>query len=279
MNRLWEYGLITVSILAIVMGIYFFKFPNNFAFGGVTGFSTVISAVTRWSASQFTFIANMVLLVLGFLFVGKGFGVKTVYASLLMSVSLAFLENIYPMTAPLTEEPLLELMFAIFLPGVGSAVLFNMGASSGGTDILAMILKKYTSFHISTVLFLVDLLPVIMAFFVFGATVGLFSALGLMAKTLVIDGVIENINQCKCFNIVCDEPDPICDFIINELKRSATVYHAQGAFTHNKKTVIMATMKRSQAVRLRNYIRAVEPNAFILISNSSEIIGKGFLTN
>lgn len=279
MNRLWEYGLITVSILAIVMGIYFFKFPNNFAFGGVTGFSTVISAVTRWSASQFTFIANMVLLVLGFLFVGKGFGVKTVYASLLMSVSLAFLENIYPMTAPLTEEPLLELMFAIFLPGVGSAVLFNMGASRGGTDILAMILKKYTSFHISTVLFLVDLLPVIMAFFVFGATVGLFSALGLMAKTLVIDGVIENINQCKCFNIVCDEPDPICDFIINELKRSATVYHAQGAFTHNKKTVIMATMKRSQAVRLRNYIRAVEPNAFILISNSSEIIGKGFLTN
>lgn len=279
MNALWEYGLITASILVIVIGIYFFKFPNNFAFGGVTGFSTVISAMTRWSATQFTFIANMVLLVLGFLFVGKGFGIKTVYASILMSVSLALLEKIYPMSGPLTSEPLLELAFAIFLPGVGSAVLFNIGASSGGTDIIALILKKYTSFHIGTVLLLVDILPVVMAFLVFGATVGLFSTLGLMAKTFVIDGVIENINQCKCFNIVCDSPDPICDFIINQLKRSATVYQAQGAFTHNQKTVVMATMKRSQAVRLRNYIRSVEPTAFILISNSSEIIGKGFLTN
>ena len=100
-----------------------------------------------------------------------------------------------------------------------------------------------------------------------------------MAKSLVIDGVIENINLCKCFNIICDDPDPICDFIIRELNRSATVYKAQGAFSHHSKTVIMTTMKRSQAVHLRNYIKKVEPNAFILISNSSEIIGKGFLSN
>ena len=91
--------------------------------------------------------------------------------------------------------------------------------------------------------------------------------------------VIENINLCKCFNIICDDPKPICDFIINGLNRSATVYHAEGAFTHHDKTVIMTTMKRSQALKLRNYIKRVEPTAFMLISNSSEIIGKGFLAN
>lgn len=278
-NHLWEYGLITGSIWIVVVGIYFFKFPNNFAFGGVTGFATVFNSMTHWSATQFTFFVNMGLLVIGFFFIGRDFGLKTIYASVLMSVSLGVLERLFPMQGPMTEEPLLELMFAIFLPAIGSAVLFNIGASSGGTDIIAMILKKYTSFNIGTVLLLVDMFAVIMAFFVFGPTTGLFSSLGLLAKSLLIDGVIENINLCKCFNIVCDDPDPICDYIINGLNRSATVYHAQGAFTHHKKTVIMTTMRRSQAVKLRNYIRSVEPTAFILISNSSEIIGKGFLTN
>lgn len=278
-RSVWEYGMITFSILIMVVGVYFFKFPNHFAFGGVTGFSTVVSEMTKWSASQFTFIANMVLLVMGFVFLGRSFGIRTVYASILMSVALSALEKLVPLKGPLTTEPLLELVFAVFLPAVGSAILFNIGASSGGTDIIAMVLKKYTSFNIGTVLLFVDLFSVVMSFFIFGPATGLFSSLGLMAKSLMIDDVIESMNQCKCFNIICDRPDPICRYIIDELHRSATVYQAQGAFSHHNKTVIMTTMKRGQALKLRNYIRSVEPTAFMLISNSSEIIGKGFLTN
>ncbi len=278
-NAAWEYGLISLSILVVAIGVYFFKFPNHFAFGGVTGFSAVVSEITRLSASQFTFVANMVLLVMGFLFLGREFGIRTVYASVLLSVLLEVFEVLFPMTEPLTDEPLLELIFAIFLPGAGAAVLFNIGASSGGTDIIAMILKKHTSMNIGAVQFMVDLITVVLSFFVFDPTTGLFSMLGLMAKSLVVDGVIENINQCKCFNIICDDPEPICDYIINTLHHSATVYRAEGAFTHHEKTVIMATMRRGEAMRLRNFIRQTEPSAFILISNSSEIIGKGFLTN
>lgn len=279
MHTLAEYALITASIMLMVVGVYFFKFPNHFAFGGVTGFSTVISAMTRWSASDFTTIINMALLVLGFLFLGKSFGVKTVYASIVMSVGLSVLERMCPLDRPLTTEPLLELMFAIFLPAISSAILFNIGASSGGTDIIAMILKKHTSLNIGTVLMLVDIASVAASFFVFGPETGLFSTIGLAAKSLVIDDVIENINLCKCFNIICDNPDPICDYIINTLHRSATIYQAQGAFTHHNKTVIMTTMSRGQALKLRGFIRQVEPHAFMLISNSSEIVGKGFLAN
>lgn len=277
-RKIMEYGLITASIWIMVVGIYFFKFPNHFSFGGVTGFSPVVSSLTGWSASNFTFCVNTGLLVLGFLFLGKDVGVKTVYASMLMSISLSALEYIYPLTEPLTEQPLLELIFAIFCPGIGSAVLFNINASSGGTDIIAMILHRHTSMNIGTALLVVDITSVVLAFFVFGPTTGLFSLLGLLAKSFVIDGVIENMNLCKCFNIICDNPDPICEFIIHDLNRSATIYQAQGAFSHHSKTVVMTTMKRGQAVRLRNYIKRTEPTAFILISNSSEIIGKGFLT-
>ncbi len=275
----FKYAMITVSTLIMVVGTYFFKFPNNFAFGGVTGFATIVNALTPLSAGDFTFVANMVLLIIGFLFLGKNAGIMTVYSSVLMSVALSGMERIWPMAGPLTEEPLLELVFAVFLSGVGSSLLFNIGASSGGTDIIAMILKKYTSLDIGSVLFLVDAAAIVMAFFLFGPTTGLFSALGLLCKSLVIDTVIESINQCKCFNIICDEPEPICQFIIHELGRDATVYEAVGAFTKKQKTVIMTTMKRGQALRLRNFIKKQEPSAFILISNSSEIIGKGFLTN
>ncbi len=274
-----EYAVITASMLLMVVGTYFFKFPNNFSFGGVTGFSTVVSALTGWSASDFTSIVNIALLVLGFIFLGRGFGFKTVYASLVMSAGLWVFERIYPLNHTITSQPLLELIFAIFLPALGSAVLFNIGASSGGTDIIAMILKKHTSWNIGTVLMFVDVAAVASSFFVFGAETGMFSLVGLAAKSLVIDDVIENINLCKCFNIVCDHPDPICNYIINDLNRSATVYTAQGAFSHHSKTVIMTTMHRGQALKLRNYIRRTEPTAFILISNSSEIIGKGFLSH
>ena len=274
---LTEYGIITLSIWIMVIGVYFFKFPNHFAFGGITGFSIVVSELTHWSASDFTSIVNTLLLVVGFIFLGRGFGFKTFYATMVMSLSLSFLERVCPMSR-LTDEPILELMFAVFLPAVGTAILFNIGASSGGTDILAMILKKHTSLNIGTVLMLVDIAAVASSFFIFGPETGLFSTIGLAAKSLVIDDVIENMNLCKCFNIICDNPEPICDYIINTLNRSATVYRAQGAFSHHEKTVIMTTMKRAQALKLRNYIRQVEPTAFMLISNSSEIIGKGFLT-
>ena len=166
--------------------------------------------------------------------------------------------------------------FAIALPAVGAALLFSVGASGGGTDVIAMILKKYSSFNIGMALFIVDLFMVVSAFFVFDTQTGLFSFTGLMAKSLVIDGVIENINLCKYFTIVCDDPQPICDFIMKNLNRSATVYKAEGAYAHRPKTVILTVMKRSQAVQLRNFVRRHEPGAFITITNSSEIIGKGF---
>lgn len=246
-----EYAILTLATLVMSAGTYLFKFPNNFSFGGVTGLAVVLSAVSPLSAGTYNFIINMALLVLGFLFLGKGFGVKTVYISVLMSVALSAAEKLFPMSGPLTDQPVLELIFAIAIPGISSAIMFNMGASSGGTDIVAMILKKYTSMNIGTALLAVDLL-------------------------IVIDTAIENINLCKYFTIVCKDPTPICDFIHTELGRSATLFTAEGTYSGQEEYIVLTVMKRSQAVQLRNYIKKVQPQAFMMITNSSEIIGKGF---
>ena len=271
-----EYGLITLAAALLVVGVYFFKFPNNFSFGGVTGMAVVLSAVTPFSTGTINFVINMALLVLGFASLGREFGLKTVYVSVLISVGLSGLEKLFPLHAPLTSEPVLDLIFAIVLPALSSAILFNIGASGGGTDIVAVLLQKHSTVNIGTALFLVDLSITAAAFFIFDIQTGMFSFCGLMAKSLVIDSAIENINLCKYFTIVCDDPDPICEFIHVNLDRSATIFQAEGTFTHHPKYVILTVMKRGQAVQLRNFIRQIEPHAFLMITNSSEIIGKGF---
>lgn len=275
-NILKEYTALTLATCVMNIGIYVFKFPNNFSFGGVSGLSVVLSSAFGVSASGCNLVINMLLILLGFLFLGRTFGIKTVYVSVLSSVGLSLMERFFPMNAPVTDQPMLELIFAILLPALASAVLFNMEASGGGTDILAMILKKYSSVDIGVGLFVVDLAVTVSAFFVFGIETGLYSCCGLMAKSLVIDGVIENINLCKFFTIVTDTPELICDFIQVELNRSATISSAEGAYTGKHKYIVLTVVNRHQAVLLRNFIKKESPKSFLMITNSSEIIGKGF---
>ena len=271
-----EYLLITFGTLLLIAGNYIFKFPNHFTFGGVSGIATLLNGITGWSTSTVNLILNIALLVVSFFTLGKDFGMKSVYASLLFSFGISACDIIYPMEKPLTNEPVLELFFAILVPAFGSAILFNLNASSGGTDIIALIVKKYYKTELGTALFLADSVIVVSTFFVYGIETGLYSVIGLIAKSLVIDLVIENINRSKYFTIICDDPEPILDYIKNDLNRSATVYNAQGAYSGDRKTVILTVTKRSQAIDLRNYIKKVEPRCFITITTTSEIIGKGF---
>lgn len=275
-TKLKSFSLLTGSILLMAIGTYFFKFSNNFTFGGITGLAVVVAKTGIMTASDFTFVTNMLLLLLGFLVFGKGFGFMTAYCSALLSVTLSLLERTFPMTHPLTDQPMLELIFAIALPAIASAILFNIGASSGGTDIIAMIVKKYTSFNIGNALLASDIIVTIFGFFIFDLKTGLYSVLGLAVRSVMIDNVIESLNLSKYFNVVCKHPEPICDFIVKELNRSATTLQGTGAFSGQDRYIILTALNRVQAVKLRNFIKKQEPDAFILISNTSEIIGKGF---
>ena len=268
--------LLTASTLIMAVGIYFFKFANNFTFGGITGFAVLVAKFTPLSASDFSFVANILLLVVGWIILGKSFAAKTAYSTILLSVTLSLFERVYPMSHPLTNEPLLELIFAILLPALGSAILFNIGASSGGTDVIAMVLKKYTSVDIGRGLMISDVLFTLCAFFVFDVKTGLYSLLGLIMRSALIDNFIESLNRSKYFHVVCSDPKPICNFIEKNLVRGATIVNAKGSFAGDNKYIILTVLSPPQAVKLRNFIKENSPGAFLLISNTSEIIGKGF---
>lgn len=271
-----EYILITVAVVLMDIGIYVFKFPNNFSFGGVSGLAVVVTHFAPFTASQINLVINMLLLVFGFMFLGRNFGMKTAYVTVLSSVLLNIMEVVFPMQAPLTNETMLELFYAIALPALASAILFYENASGGGTDIIAMVLRKYSTMNISSALLAVDAIIVFVAYFVFDTRTGLFSVCGLMAKTLLIDKAIERMKLSKYFTIICSKPEPICDYIMNDLKRSATVYKAEGAYTHKDKVVILTVMDPKQAVLLERRIQSVDPEAFLMVTKSSEIMGKGF---
>ena len=268
--------LLTVSTLIMAIGTYFFKFTNNFTFGGITGLAVLIAKTGLMTAGDFNFVASMTLLLIGMIVLGKKFAAKTAYCSILLSVTLSFLERVCPMKAPLTDQPMLELCFAIALPALGSAILFNIGSSSGGTDIIAMILKKFTSVDIGRALVCSDVAITVAGFFIFDIKTGLYSCFGLIIRSFLVDSFIESLNLSKYFNVVCSNPEPICDYIVHSLGRGATICEAHGAFTGEQKYIIFTALNRQQAIKLRNFIKTNDPSSFILISNTSEIIGKGF---
>ena len=269
---IWNVGAFITAV-----GAYFFKYPNHFSFGGVSGITVVLGHYfPELSLGGINWVLNLALLVLGAVMLGKSFGVSTAYVTVSMSAFLSLFEVLFPMSQPLTDQSLLELIFGVLLPSVGAAVLFNVGASTGGTDIVALILAKYTSMEIGKALMVSDILIVLAAAVRFGMGTGLYCILGLIGKSFVVDGAIENIRLRKVCTIMTANPQPILDFIIHDMNRSATVEKAYGAYTHHELSVLVTVLTRRQALQLRNFLRENDPHSFITIVNSSEIIGKGF---
>ena len=272
-----EWLLLLLGTTLTAAGVYFFKFPNNFSTGGVSGIAVILGHYfPNATPGDFVMGINMALLLVGFLVFGKGFGIKTAVVSTLMSAMIWVLERVLPMDHPMTSQPLMELIFAVSLPAVGSAILFNLDASTGGTDIVAMVLRKFTSLNIGNALMISDSIITVMACVAFGMETGLFSILGLLMKSLLVDMVLENINTHKYFHIITTHPREIEEYITRTLKRGATELHGEGAYTHEGRSILLTVMNRRQGILLRRYVRSVDPHAFVLIMNTGDIIGKGF---
>ena len=276
LRGIYDYAIMTVAIVLLAFALHCFNFPNNFALGGVSGLSILLSQLLPLSPADFVSIANLVLLVIGFIFIGRGFGIKTVYCTVLLSFVLELLERFLPITASLTENPLLDLFFAVFLAAIGQAVVFNLGGSTGGTDIIGMIIKKYFKIDIGKAILAADILVVAATFFIFDVKTGLYSLLGTLLAMLIIDTSIEGLNLSKYFIIVTEKPEEIEKFITEKLERGATRWEASGSFTKDKKTMILVVMNRREARRLRDMIKKIDPDSFILVSDTSDIIGNGF---
>ncbi len=282
-----QFLMINLGVLMMAMGVYFFKAPNGFATGGVSGIAIILakipfSAKIGMTQSLYMLIINVVLLILGVIILEKKCGFLTIYCTLMLSLENLAFEMFLPIDiisggATLTNQPLLELVYAVLLTGIGSALLFKNKASSGGTDIIALILKKHTNLNVSQALLATDVLIAASTFIVYDhVSVGLYAMLGLFAKVFVIDDILDSINMCKAFTIITTKSEEIESYILHELQHSATALKGEGIYTHQDKQVIMTVCKRFESIKLRRKIKKIDPNAFIIITKTSEIFGKGF---
>ena len=267
------FGELNLGLILTAVGIVYFKNPNHFAFGGTSGLSILLADLfPKINVGGFMWIINLVLVVLGFVFLGVKCMGWTIYSSFALSFFVSVCEWLYPSGMSMSGDAMLDLVFAVFLPALGAAIVFDIGASTGGTDIVALILAKYTSMEIGKALMASDILIVLAAAWRFGMGTGLYCILGLIGKSFVVDGAIENIRLRKVCTIMTSNPQPILDFIIKEMNRSATVEKAYGAYTHHELSVLVTVLTRRQALQLRNFLRENDPHSFITIVNSSEII-------
>ena len=275
-KKIQNFLLLNVGVLLLSIGIYFFIIPNGFATGGVTGVATILGKITMFSASVWLWILNVALLLVGFIFLGKGTGIKTIYCSLMISLLVNVFEYIIPLSTPLSDQPFLELVYAMLIMSVGSVIVFKVKASSGGTEIVALILKKYFKMDVGKALTYADLVVALGSFFVFGVTTGLYSLLGLFIRAFIIDSVIESVHSCKYFIVITTKGDEIKKYVMNDINRGVTTHKVVGEYTGEDKIMLHTVCRRIEAIKLREKVREIDPSAFTIITTSSEIIGRGF---
>ncbi|WP_055666551.1 YitT family protein [Desnuesiella massiliensis] len=271
-----EYLYITLGMCMIIISAEYFIIPNNIAGGGVTGLSVILHYYfPAISVEIFYFLLNIILFIIGFIFIGKSFGVKTLYAAFGLSGGMWLVKNMLNPTA-ITKDLILAVIFGSLLTGSGLAIVFNQNASTGGTDIIAKILNKYISFDMGKAMFSVDIIVTILCGITFGWEVGMYALLFVMLIGLIIDRVIEGFNVCKQVMIMSAKNEDIRRFIMEDLDRGCTIFNGKGGYSGEETYVLYSVLSRKEFIRLKHYLKEVDPKAFITVNEVHEVLGEGF---
>lgn len=275
MKKIREYALTTLGIVLTAIALEYFFFPNDIAAGGVSGIALVINGVTGWNISIMVFILNIILFILAFLVLGKGFGGKSIYATIMLSVVMELIEKVFN-PGMLTDNMFLASFFGSALLAMGSAIVFHQGASTGGTSILAAIISKFTSLGVGTSLLLNDSIICLLAINVFGIDKGLFGFFSLILIGLLIDKFIDGFNTCKQVFIITSKSEMVVNFINKDINRGCTVLNGKGGYTDSEVKIVYTVLSSNQFITLKSFIKENNPEAFITVNDSKEVLGLGF---
>ena len=281
MRVAFKWLLIAVSSIMMGCSVYFFQTPYDITLGGIAGMGFILEDLIGLSQGIWVLIINGFLIILGLIILGKQCTIGTIISAGLYTGTINVLELIdKAVDIPdkiAGDQPLLALMYAILLYGVGGAIVFNCGASSGGTDIIALIFKKFTHLNVGFALLIVDLSVICISIYtVDSIEFVLISLMGLIIKNFLLDSVIEGLGRTKYITVITTMPDEIGNYIVEEVHHGYTIYDARGGFTGDKRNVILLICKRNEAWKIKTRIKQIDPSSFVIVSNANEIMGRGF---
>lgn len=264
--------IMTFATLIIAFSVYFFLLPSHASVSSISGLAIVLINFIPLPLSTITMTLNVILLILGFLTIGRDFGYKTVYTSLLLPVFLALFEKIYPMSSSLTGSDALDVVSYIFFVSIGLALLFNRNASSGGLDIVAKIINRYLHIDIGHAMSISGMVVALSSAFAFPIRTVILSVLGTYLNGIVIDHFIfgQNIKRRVCIVSLC-HMEEIRDYILNTLHSGATIYEAEGAYTGDIHKEIITIVDKHEYQKLMDFIIHCDSSAFVTVYNVSSM--------
>ncbi|MGE7021378.1 YitT family protein [Solibacillus cecembensis] len=271
-NTVLEYVFVLIGAAVIALGFNLFLFPNQVASGGVSGISTILNGLFGWNAGIVQYAFNIPLFIAGVVVLGKTFGLK----SLVGTLTLPFFVIITGDWDAWTLNPLLGAIFGGIFVGGGIGLVFKGNASTGGTDLLAQIITKFTGLTLGTSVLFIDGVIAVSAAVVFDLEKGLYALIGLYVTTKTIDIVQLGFSQSKMVYIITNYENEVRDAIYKEIKRGVTKIPAIGGYTGKDRPVLMVVVYQTEFTKLKQVLKTVDPKAFVIVSDAYEVLGEGF---
>lgn len=267
-----DFIMITLGTFIIAISVFFFMMPSNLSVGSVSGLSIVISNFIPFNVSTISMVINILLLIFGFITIGKEFGIKTVYTSILLPIFIAMFEHLFPNNISLTADQTLDAICYCVIVSIGTAMLFNRNASSGGLDIIGKFLNKYFHLEVGKGIALSGMLVAISSILVYDMKTMIISILATYFSGIVLDNFLFGSTIKKRVCIISQKYQQILDFILNDLHSGATTYHAYGAYSDKMNIEINVIVDKNEYIKLINYITSVDPDAFVTIYAVNEMM-------
>jgi uncharacterized membrane-anchored protein YitT (DUF2179 family) len=271
-EKFLEYVLVLIGSSFVAIAFNVFLLPNEVASGGVSGISTILKGVFDWKPAYVQWAFNIPLFIAGLIFLGLQFGVKTAIGTIFLPFVVYLTEG----WEPWTQDPLLGSLFGGIGVGLGLGIVFRGRASTGGTDLLAQIINKFTGLSLGTCVAMIDGLIVLSAAIVFDIERGLYALIGLYVTSKTIDLVQVGISRSKTALIITNRQEEIREGILNKIDRGVTKLSAYGGYTDDERPILMCVVDQTEFTKLKQLVRGIDPAAFVVTMDASEVMGEGF---
>ena len=262
---------ITVGTVIVAAAVFFFMLPSHVSVGSGAALAMVMSNFIPLSVSTITLIMNIGLLIIGFLLVGPEFGAKTVYCSILMPVVMGIFEQIFPNFQSITQDQLLDVICYTLVVGIGLSILFSNNASSGGLDIVAKIINKYTRMDMGKAMSYSGMLVALSSALCYDSKTVVISLLGTYFGGMVVDQFIFGIVIKRRVCVISEHLDKIIDFVLHELHSGATLNEIIGAYDNTPRREMIAIVDKHEYKALMDFIRKTDPKAFVTVYSVNEV--------
>lgn len=270
-----EYIIVALACVVMAFNINYFFVGNKLAEGGVSGLSLIIHYLSNIDVSYLYFALNIPLIILAYIFLGKNFLLKTLFATFILSV---FLKVFASFSEPL-DDILLAAIFGGAINGIAIGIVFYAGGSTGGIDIIAKIINKYTGIPISRILLATDFIVLSIVAVIFGKVIFMYTLISLVISSKMIDIIQVGIYSAKGITIITTKEDEIRKRIMEDTGRGITLIDAKGGYTQKEIGMLYCVVGQYQLIRVKTIVKEVDPSAFMIVADVHEVIGNGFLVN